>query len=188
MQTRHSSLAALLLGTAALLTTLAHISCTSAPPKQEAALDPAAKIARGEYLVKIIGCRDCHTPGFFAGAPDMTRMLAGSEYGWQGPWGTTYARNLTPDGPTGLGAWTEDQIVTAIRTGQRPDGTPILPPMPWTDFANLTDQDAHAIAAYLKTLTPIAHRVPDKVPPGGKANQGVIIVIPPPAEWDTPKK
>ena len=188
MQTRFARLAAPMLGTVTLLAALTQISCTAAPPKQQAALDPAAKVARGEYLVKIIGCQDCHTPGYFAGAPDMTQMLSGSEFGWQGPWGTTYARNLTPDNVTGIGAWTEDQIVTAIKTGQRPDGTALQPPMPWPDFANLTDEDAHAIAAYLKTLTPVAHKVPDKVPPGGKATEGSIIVIPPPAPWDAPRK
>ena len=185
---RFSPLTATALGTAALVASLANVSCTGAPPKQEAALDPAAKVARGEYLVKIVGCGDCHTPGTLTGAPDMTRKLSGSEYGWQGPWGISFARNLTPDMATGIGAWTEDQIVTAIRTGQRPDGTPLMPPMPWPDFANLTDADAHAIAAYLKTIPVVVHKVPDKVPPGAKATAGSIIVVPPPAEWDAPKQ
>jgi mono/diheme cytochrome c family protein len=185
---RFSPLAVTALGSAALLAALVNVSCTSAPSNRQAALDPAAKVARGEYLVKIVGCGDCHTPGTFTGAPDMTRMLSGSEYGWQGPWGTSYARNLTPDMATGIGAWTEDQIVTAIKVGQRPDGTPLMPPMPWPDFANLTDEDAHAIAAYLKTLPVVSHKVPDKTPPGTKATQGSIIVVPPPVEWDAPRK
>ncbi len=188
MQTRLPGWAVPLAGTAALLATLANISCTSAPPTQQAAADPAAKVARGRYLVKIIGCGDCHTPGYFAGMADTSRALSGTEYAWQGPWGSTYARNLTSDAQTGLGAWSEDQIATAIKTGQRPDGSMLMPPMPWTDFANLTDEDAHAIAAYVKTLPPIAHKVPDKLPPGVKITQGAPIVFPAPSAWDTPKK
>ena len=88
----------------------------------------AEKVARGEYLTTIMGCNDCHTPGTFFGAPDFGRKLSGSELGWVGPWGTTYARNLTPDAETGIGSWSADDIVKTIRTGQRADGTEVLPP------------------------------------------------------------
>src|ERR1043166_9915519 len=61
--------------------------------------DPAAaaKRAQGRYLVQIMGCGDCHTPGWFYGAPDPERALSGSEMGWRGPWGVRYAANITPD-------------------------------------------------------------------------------------------
>src|SRR5262245_55755518 len=111
---------------------VAGVSCTTTPTQNpSAAMDPAATIARGKYLVTVTGCNDCHTPGTLFGAADTTRLLSGSELGWQGPWGVTFPRNLTPDS-TGLAGWTEADIVTAIRTGQRPDKSPLLPPMPWT--------------------------------------------------------
>lgn len=170
---------------AAPLIALAITSC-SKPASQETTAAPEDSIARGRYLVEVVGCNDCHTPGYLFGAPDTTRMLSGSEVGWQTPLGTAYARNLTPDS-TGLGAWTSDQIVTAIRTGQRPNGDHILmPPMPWPDLAHLTDKDAYAIAAYLKSIPAVSHKVPDIVPPGKKAMTPVI-VIPAPGTWDAPK-
>jgi mono/diheme cytochrome c family protein len=149
-------------------------------------MSEADQLARGRYLVGITGCNDCHTPGYFYGAPDTTRLLSGSELGWQGPWGVSYARNLTPEPQTGIGAWSESDIVTAIRTGKRPDGAMLLPPMPWPDLAGLTDEDANAIAKYLKTLPPVMHKVPDKLPPDAKAT-GAIIAFPPPPAWDAPR-
>jgi mono/diheme cytochrome c family protein len=140
---------------------------------------------RGKYLVTIMGCGDCHTPGTFYGAPDGNRMLAGSELGWVGPWGVVYAGNLTPHA-TGLGNWTEAQIVQALRTGNRPDGRQLAPIMPWLNFAALTDDDAHAIAAYLKRLPPVEHRTPAPVPPGQPV-QGPTLSFPPPGPWDAPR-
>ncbi len=145
-----------------------------------------AKVARGQYLATITGCGDCHTPGTFYGAPDHTRLLSGSELGWQGPWGISFARNLTPDVETGIGSWTEAQIVEAIRHGRRPDGRTLLPPMPWPDFVAMTDDDAEAIAAYLKTVPPVHHVVPAVVPPG-QPFTGAALVFPPPPAWDAPK-
>lgn len=153
------------------------ISCAS----QQAAAPAVSKADRGKYLVSVLGCMDCHTPGAFYGTPDTTRMLSGSELGWTGPWGTTYARNLTPDS-TGLAAWSDEDIVRAIRTGQRPDHSPILPPMPWPVYGNLTDDDAFAVAAYLKTIPPVAHHPPDRLAPGAKAP--AALVFPPPPAWD----
>lgn len=154
------------------------ISCAG---QQQMAPPTMSKVERGKYLVSVLGCMDCHTPGAFYGFPDTTRMLSGSELGWTGPWGTTYARNLTPDS-TGLAAWTEDDIVTAIRTGVRADHTPILPPMPWPVYGHLTNDDAYAVAAYLKTLPPVAHKPPDRLPPGVKAP--AALVFPPPPAYD----
>ena len=153
------------------------ISCAS----QQPAAPAMSKAERGKYLVSVLGCVDCHTPGAFYGTPDATRMLSGSELGWTGPWGTTYARNLTPDS-TGLAAWSDEDVVRAIRTGQRPDHSPILPPMPWPVYGNLTDDDAFAVAAYLKTIPPVSHRPPDRLLPGAKAP--AALVFPPPPAWD----
>jgi len=88
---------------------------------------------------------------------------------WSGPWGISYSANLTPDPDTGLGVWTEDMFLKAIRTGKHMSaGRPILPPMPWQGLAKLTDQDLKSIYAYLKTVPPVKNRVPDAVPPKGE--------------------
>jgi mono/diheme cytochrome c family protein len=164
------------------------LSCARTPETDTAtasdslAADP---VARGEYLSVIGGCNDCHTPGTFYGAPDMARKLSGSEIGWQGPWGTSYARNLTPDVETGIGSWTEEQIIAAVRTGTRPDGSRIQPPMPWPNYARLTDEDAQALAQYLKSIPAVKHMSPATLPPGQKAKTPTI-PIPPPGEWDAP--
>jgi mono/diheme cytochrome c family protein len=144
------------------------------------AMDP---VARGKYLSIIAGCNDCHTPGSLYGQPDTTRLLSGSELGWEGPWGVTFPRNLTPDEETGLGTWSEDDIVQALRTGKKKDGSPILPPMPWQDFAQMNDEDIHALAAYLKSIPPVKHKAPDVIPPTAKAT-GARLSFPPPPAWD----
>jgi mono/diheme cytochrome c family protein len=162
---------------------MAAASCTPASkPAENAVAAKEDPLARGKRLVFTSGCVDCHTPGSLYGAPDTTRLLSGSELGWQGPWGVSFPRNLTPDS-TGLASWSEDDIVKAIRTGVRPNGTPLLPPMPWPDFARMTDEDAHAIAAYLKSLPPVKHLMPETVPPGHKW-KGVALAFPPPPAWD----
>lgn len=161
------------------------ISCAKQTPTPQP-MSEQDQVARGQYLVHVAGCNDCHTPGYLYGAPDASRLLSGSELGWEGPWGVSFARNLTPEPQTGIGAWTESDIVTAIRTGKRPDGRMLLPPMPWMDFAHLTDDDAMAIAKYLKSIPPVQHPMPDLIPPGTKA-KGSIIVLPPPSAWDAPR-
>src|SRR5271168_5099129 len=114
------------------------------------------QVERGKFLVNIIPCTDCHTPGSFFGKPDMSRYLGGSEVGFEVPGlGVFYGPNLTPDTETGLGNWTMEEIATATRTGARSDGRLLALPMPVESFKNLTQSDAMAIAAYLKTLPPI---------------------------------
>ena len=158
------------------------LSCASkAPAKTE--MTAEQKVVRGRYLSTIMGCADCHTPGTFYGAPDTTRMLAGSELGWQGPWGVSYARNLTPDAETGIASWSEQDIVNSIRTGHRPDGSVLLPPMPWQDFSFLTDDDVFAVAAYMKSLPAVKHKSPDRILPGA-AVTGAVLAFPPPPAWD----
>jgi mono/diheme cytochrome c family protein len=138
-----------------------------------------AQVERGRYLAQIAGCSDCHTPGYFLGQPDTARFLGGSDVGFEIPGvGIVYGPNLTPD-PTGLGAWTADEIVTAIRTGATPDGRGLVPVMPWPNLSVLSDEDAYAIAAYLKSLDPVSNDVPGPVPPGEPAPSFVMRVVPP---------
>jgi mono/diheme cytochrome c family protein len=142
-------------------------ACDNTPPP------PTAEqiAARGRYLVTLGGCNDCHTPGSMTGMPDMSKPLSGSDISFFLPgMGYFYPPNLTPDA-SGLGDWSPAQIVTALRTGVRPDGRQLAPIMPWMSLASLTDEDANAIAMYLKSLTPVDHKVPDPIaadqmPPG----------------------
>lgn len=137
-------------------------------------------VERGKYLVTIGSCTDCHTPGHFLGKPDSTRQLGGSEVGFEIPGlGVFYGPNLTPDRATGLGNWSERDIVTAIRKGQRPDGRMLAPIMPWAALANLTDSDAEAIAAYLKSLPPVSNKVPGPFGPGEAPTSFVMKIVPP---------
>jgi hypothetical protein len=81
----------------------------------------------------------------------------------------SYSANLTPDANTGIGSWSEDTFVRALRTGRHMGvSRPILPPMPWGSFRNLTDQDLRSIYAYLRTVRPVRNRVPDPLPPAGE--------------------
>jgi mono/diheme cytochrome c family protein len=125
---------------------------------------------RGKYLVGIMDCTGCHTTGALAGQPDPKHFLAGSDVGFQIPGlGIFYPPNLTSDRKTGLGEWSEQDIVTALRTGARPDGRELAPAMPWRSYAELTDQDAQAVAAYLKSLPAVDHAVPPPTGPSEKA-------------------
>ena len=138
-----------------------------------------AQIERGRYLVQIAGCSDCHTPGHFLGQPDESLFLGGSDVGFEIPGvGIFYGPNLTPDA-SGLGAWTGDQIVAAIRTGATPEGRGLVPVMPWPNLSAMSDEDAYAIAAYLKSLAPVANEVPGPVPLGERAPSFVMRVVPP---------
>ena len=119
--------------------------------------------------------------------PDTTRQLSGSDLGWVGPWGVVHARNLTPDSTTGIGKWTKEQIVHALRTGNTPDGSQLAPIMPWMNYASILDEDdAMAIAAYLKSLPPVTHAILPRIPPNQKPT-GALIFFPPPPAWDAPK-
>ena len=139
-----------------------------------------AQIARGEYLVTIGGCNDCHTPGYFLGNPDMNRYLGGSDVGFEMPGlGVFVGRNLTPDKETGLGNWTTEEIVTALQTGHRPDGRMLAPIMPWPALANLTKDDVEAIVAYLQSIEPVKHAVPGPFGPGETVSVFVMRLLPP---------
>lgn len=155
------------------------------------------QLARGAYLVRAMGCADCHTPlkdGPKGPEPDTGRGLSGHPQGpalqapsntsgpwiwggsgsntaFWGPWGVSYAANLTPDA-TGLGPWTVEQFVQAMRTGKHAGtGRPIAPPMPWQAFGQLNDQDLRAVFAHLKAQPPVSNAVPAYQPPTRTGSQ-----------------
>src|SRR5208282_4768558 len=129
-----------------------------------------AQIARGRYLVVIAGCSDCHTPGALLGKPDMNRYLGGSDVGFAIPGaGIFVGQNITPNKETGIGSWTSDQIVTSLRTGKTPEGRDLFPVMPWPALSHLTDEDAQAIAAFLRSIPAVDHKNAGPIGPNEKA-------------------
>ena len=159
-------------------TVAAALAAACAPFVAQAA-DPAA-VARGKYLVTIASCHDCHTPGYFLGKPDMARYLGGSDVGFELPGlGVFVGPNLTPDKETGLGSWTDAQVVAAIQAGHRPDGRMLAPIMPYHAFANLTPQDAQAIVAFLRSIPPVEHKVAGPFGPTQTPDIFVMKVLPP---------
>jgi mono/diheme cytochrome c family protein len=138
------------------------------------------QIARGKYLTAFGGCNDCHTPGYFFGKPDMTRHLGGSEVGFEIPGlGVFHGPNLTPDKETGLGGWSDAEIVMAIQTGVRPDKRVLAPIMPWKALAQLTKDDAMAMVAYLRSIPAVKNKVPGPFGPKEKPTSFVMKVVPP---------
>jgi hypothetical protein len=159
-------------------------------------------VKRGEYLVTVAVCNDCHTPlvmGPNGPEPDMSRMLSGhpqdlaigappvvpseaSLWLWAphntvfvSQLGTAYATNLTPDANTGIGAWTEEIFVNTLRSGRHWGvARPILPPMPWSYYSKMSDNDLKAIWAYLRTIPQVSNRIPEAViaPPPPVAGAG----------------
>jgi mono/diheme cytochrome c family protein len=105
--------------------------------------------------------------GVVGPAPTQWATITNGDFtAWVGPWGTSYAANLTPDPVTGLGGWTADQFIKTMRTGKHLGvGRPVLPPMPWPNVAVLSDSDLKAVFAYLKSIKPIKNQVPPPVPP-----------------------
>ena len=167
-------------------------ACSQPPPPAPVPSPPPNPVERGKYIVSTAGCHDCHTPakmGPNGPEPDMARMLSGHPESltitkgpklempwmgaasatftaWSGPWGISFTANLTPDDNTGLGKWTEELFMKAIREGKHMGTSrPILPPMPWQVYRNFTDDDLKAIFAYLRTIPAVVNHVPDPVPP-----------------------
>jgi mono/diheme cytochrome c family protein len=115
-------------------------------------------VQRGKYLVETIaGCGNCHTPQGPNG-PLPGRTLAGGNVVEDNPAFTAIASNITPDKATGIGVWTDDQLVLAIREGKRPDGTLIGPPMPIGLYRGMADADVRAIVAFLRTVPPVSNK------------------------------
>ena len=118
-------------------------------------------LARGTYLVQgIVACGNCHTPKNADGTPIAGMEMAGN-FTIQEPPFTAYAANITPDDETGIGTWSDDEIVRAIRDGIRPDGSIIGPPMPSLFYRDMSDRDVMAIVTYLRTVPPIKNEVPE---------------------------
>jgi hypothetical protein len=165
-----------------------HATSTAADDKK---LDPA-RVERGAHLVRTMGCNDCHTPwkvGPKGPEPDMTRALTGhpsdfvvntaptlpepwtwaaaaTNTAFAGPWGISYAMNLTPDKETGLGEWTEEMFIATMRTGRHQGkGRAIKPPMPYFIIGNLNDEDVKSLFAYLQSLKPVRNRIPNTIDP-----------------------
>jgi mono/diheme cytochrome c family protein len=151
----------------------------SLSPMPQAKADEA-QVARGKYLVTLGGCSDCHTPGTFLGKPDRDRYLGGSDVGFAIPGlGVFPGRNLTPDKQTGLGNWTDEQIIKAFTTGVRPDGRMLAPIMPYMALSQLTPADAQAIVAYLRSLKPVTNAVPGPFGPQEKPGVLVMTIVSP---------
>jgi mono/diheme cytochrome c family protein len=138
------------------------------------------RIQRGEYLATVMDCSGCHTTGALLGKPDPQRHLAGSNVGFHIPQlGVFYPPNLTPDPETGLGTWTEADIIKAVRTGERPYGRVLAPVMPYHSYSRLNDADAQDLAAYLKSLKPIRHQAPAMVGATEKPTAPYLMVVTP---------
>jgi len=177
-------------------------SCNNPPPKETEEAKPAPgmtedqKITRGEYLVNIASCNDCHSPKIMTKdgpITDSTRLLSGSPSdmklakvnaneitpgkwylgsadltAWVGPWGISFAANLSPDSATGSGTWTEELFIKILRSGKfmgSEAGRPIMPPMPWQYIRMMTDEDLKCVFAYIHSLPPIKNSVHAYVPP-----------------------
>lgn len=177
---------------AALVFVVLLTACNQTQPEKKV-LSEKEMIERGKYLITAGGCHDCHSPKVFGPQGpkiDETRILSGHPAEMQlaefdpailepgkyilftqdvtaaiGPWGASFAANLTPDNETGIGTWQPEMFINALRTGKHLGaGRPILPPMPWEMVGKLTDEDLRAMFAYLKSIPPVKNRVPDPKP------------------------
>jgi len=185
---------AVAVGATALVGGAGAVTAKSAKP----ASGKTAQVDRGRYLVAIMGCNDCHTPwhmGAKGPEPDMARMLSGHSQdfkveapatiqggawmaavaptmtAWSGPWGVSFTANLTPDKETGLGKWTPETFIATIRNGKHEgQGRDLLPPMPWPQIRNATDDDLRAIFAYLQSIPAISNKVPQPLEPAQGGN------------------
>jgi mono/diheme cytochrome c family protein len=116
-------------------------------------------VERGRYLVEIIGaCGNCHTPKGPQGDLPGKHLAGGFELEDE-MLGTWISPNITPDPETGIGRWTDDEVVRAIREGRGRDGKTLGPPMPFGLYRRLADSDVKAIVAYLRTVPPIPNTV-----------------------------
>lgn len=141
-----------------------------------------SEIERGEYLVNLLACGRCHTEGYLTGQQATGPYLAGSTIGiaysgYEGenerP-GLVFARNLTPDPQTGIGSWSRDDLVRALRSGISKDGHQNLPVMPSANYATLEERDLYAIAAYLKSIPPVERRIPERTVAGTPPQQPYV--------------
>lgn len=152
-----------------------------------------AQIEKGNYLVGIMGCADCHAPKIMTPqgpVPDPALGLSGHPANvpignvtkdvltnWVlfhpmntiavGPWGASFSANLTPDA-TGIGSWSEEQFIIAMTEGKSKGirtARPLLPPMPWPNYVHMKKEDLVAVFAYLKSCKPVENSVPQFITP-----------------------
>jgi mono/diheme cytochrome c family protein len=148
------------------------------PGQDKAAAASADLVERGAYLVQIMDCAGCHNQGSFSAEPQKG-PLAGGTVGFEVPGlGVFYPPNLTPHPETGLGRWSDQDIIDAVRRGTRPDGRELSPAMPWRAYAALSDEDARALAAFLKSLPPAEHQVPAPSATEGAPRPYLTVVAP----------
>lgn len=138
------------------------------------------QVNRGKYMVELLGCASCHTDGALTGEPDYNLHLADSNTGiaYSNPLrqrypGVVYPANLTPDPETGICRRSDTALIQLIRVGIDPAGGHILPVMPWPAYAKMTEDDVRAIIAYLRSLPPVRHEVPE-VQPGSRATSPFV--------------
>ncbi len=181
---------------AVLLSLLFVLSCTRVKKTENVPLTQEQTIKRGEYLITVMGCNDCHTPKTMGSAgPELIQAKLLSGYPAEqpvpfttteasivnkglaifipdltaayGPWGVSFAANLTPD-PTGIGNWTIDNFRTALVKGKYKGfeaSRTLLPPMPWQNFAIISEEDLGSMFAYLKSIPAISNTVPAPILP-----------------------
>ena len=125
-------------------------------PAMGASATPA-EIARGKYIFGATGGCGCHTE---SGNPPKPPNSGGRKY--EGPFGTAYSSNITPDPKTGIGNWTDEQIIAAIRLGRRPNGERLVPVHPFTVFNGMAAEDLKALVAFLRTVKPVNRQIPPK--------------------------
>jgi mono/diheme cytochrome c family protein len=179
--------------TFALVAALIPAAVSATEPQNAPASAYKPNVEHGAYLVRTMGCNDCHTPwkmGPKGPEMDMSRALTGhpqdmkmppapelpagpwigfmsaTNTAWAGPWGVSFTANLTPDKETGLGDWTEEMFIKTMRTGlHQGKGRQVLPPMPYWMVGNLTDPGIKDLFAYLQSLPPVHNRVPAPIDP-----------------------
>lgn len=157
-----------------LATALAALSISASSANAESLVE------RGQYLAHIMDCGGCHNTGAFTPQPNLETPLAGSQIGFEVPGqGYVYPPNLTPDKETGLGKWSDEEIIAAFTTGTRPDGRQLAPMMPWMSYAHINADDASALVAYLRSLKPVKHKVPGPFAAGDKPTAPYFTVVAP---------
>jgi mono/diheme cytochrome c family protein len=138
---------------------VAALSLLSLPSLAAAQAPSAAELARGKYVFGATGGCGCHT------VPKGPANAGGRRY--DGPFGTVYSSNITPDKETGIGNWTDEQIITATRLGRRPNGERLIPVHPYTTFNGMAADDLKALVAFLRSVQPVK-----------RANQAKKISVP----------
>ncbi len=140
------------------------------------------ELARGQYLVSLLGCGRCHTQGYLTEGQPTGAFLAGSHLGIaytaysedEDKPGVVFPSNLTGDDETGLGLWSEQDVIRAMTSGIAKGGHERLMVMPWPDYNALTDSDIRAIAKFLKALPAVRNPIPAAIPEGERITHPYI--------------